>query len=230
MNLKMRRSVILMAVMAFVVSLAMGEAGPPNPIALFLIVKNKVEKGKTEHEWVGAKKGDMLYGDNFVRTFDKSFALVRFTDNSTLRLGPNAEVQIKGERTLKGAHIEKGEVGFKVHKSESGTFEFTTPTSVASIRGTEGLLTAQTNGTDFLTILRGLVMMINQYSHDSVNVGAGQTGVSSRDGSITVHNSTGSDLNKLNQLNGQLGQLHKLKMWFKGSDGQLHEIEIETEE
>ncbi len=228
--MKKRTLVYLAATFAFVTSLALVEAGPPNPIAMFLIIKNRVEKGKTEEKWVKAKQGDVLYGDDYVRTFDKSFTLVSFTDLSTLRIGPNAEVQLQGERVPGKATVQKGEVGFKMEKRETGQFEFITPTSVASIRGTDGVLIAQVNGTDFLTILQGLVQMINLISHDTVNVGAGQTGTSSNNGTITVRKSTKADLDRLSQLDGQLGQLHKLKMWFRDSNGKEHEIIIETKE
>ncbi len=47
---------------------------------------------------------------------------------------------------------------------------------------------------------------------------------------MSIHQSTQDELNKLTQLDNQFNQQqHKLEMWFRGSDGKLHEIIIETE-
>jgi len=114
-------------------------------------------------------------------------------------------------------------------KRKTKPFEFVTPTSVASIRGTQGILIAQLNGTDFLTIVEGLVRFSNGISHDTVNVGAGETGESSSSGNISVHKSTQADLDRLAQLDNAFGQKHELRMQFRGSDGKMHEIIIDTQ-
>src|SRR5271157_1238308 len=95
-----KRSVILVVVLVtFVASVAFMLVAPPsNNIALFWVVKNTVEKKDSNGEWIAAKKGDLIYGGNFVRTQKESFALVKFNDASTLRMGPSAEVQIYGDK------------------------------------------------------------------------------------------------------------------------------------
>ena len=86
------------------------------------------------------------------------------------------------------------------------------------------------DGTDFLTIVEGLVRLSYKLSNKTVDVGAGQTGESSKDGSISVRESTQNDLNRVADLNNQLGQKHEMKIQFRGSDGQLHELIIETQQ
>jgi FecR protein len=217
---------------AFVASLAfVAVTSTPSNIALFWIVKNSVQKKDSTDHWVKAKKGDLIYGGNYVRTEKESFTLVKFNDASTLRLGPDAEVQIYGERNPQSANVSSGDVGFTMTKRPNGKFEFTTPTSVASIRGTEGILSIQIDGTDFLTIIEGLVQFTNKFSNKTVDVGAGQTGESSRNGGLNVHQSTQEDLNRLSRLDNQFNlQQHKLEMWFRGKDGNLHKIIIETQQ
>ncbi len=228
-----RRDMILAVVLfAFVASVAFMMATPPSSnIALFWVVKNTVEKKDSSDQWVKAQKGDLIYGGNFVRTEKESFTLVKFNDASTLRLGSNAEVQIYGDKNPQSANVSSGDVGFTMTKRVNGQFEFTTPTSVASIRGTEGILTVQMDGTDFLSIVEGLVQFSNKFSNKTIDVSAGQTGESSKDGGLNTHQTTQEDLNRLSQLDNQLNQQqHKLEMWFLGSDGKLHEVIIQTQQ
>lgn len=227
--MKKKSIILLFALFTFAASLAFEAASTPSTVALFLVIKNRVEKKQTDQGWKDAKKGEIIYGGDMVRTQKQSFALIKFTDASTLRMGPDAEVQIYGENLPKSANVTSGDVGFTMQKRENNPFEFTTPTSVASIRGTQGLLVVDLNGSDFLTILEGLVRFSNKISNDTVDVGAGQTGVSSGNGQISVHTSTQADLDRLAQLNNQFGQKHELKMQFRGSDGQMHEIIIDTQ-
>ncbi|HEY9164751.1 MAG TPA: FecR family protein [Candidatus Kryptonia bacterium] len=228
--MKMRKKVLLFALFAFAASVAFKMAAAPNNIALFWVIKNSVEVKKQDKDWTKAKKGDFIYGGDYVRTQQESFTLIKFNDASTLRLGSNAEVQVYGEKNPQSTAVNGGDVGFTMTKRTTGQFEFTTPTSVASIRGTGGILSVQVDGTDFLTIVEGLVHLANKISNKGIDVSAGQTGESSKNGDMSIHQSTQDELNKLTQLDNQFNQQqHKLEMWFRGSDGKLHEIIIETE-
>ena len=227
--MKKRNIIILSALFVFAGSLAFESASTPGNVALFWIIKNIVEKKQGDQNWKNAKKGELIYGGDLVKTQKQSFALIKFNDASTLRLGPDAEVRVYGEDNPSSTNVTSGDVGFTMTKRKTKPFEFTTPTSVAAIRGTQGLLVVQLNGTDFLTILEGLVRFSNNFSHDTVDVGAGETGESSRDGTINVHKSTQADLERLAQLNSEFGK-HELKMQFRGSDGQMHEIIIDTQQ
>ncbi len=224
----MRRVILILMLFVFAGTVAFMAATPPDNIALFWVIKNEVEKKKSDN-WSKAKKGDLIYGGDFVRTQKESFTLIKFNDASTLRLGPSSEVQVYGDKDPQSVNVSSGDVGFTMTKRKSGQFEFTTPTSVASIRGTQGLLGVSFDGTDFLTIVEGLVRFSNKFSNKTMDVSAGQTGESSKDGGINVHQSTQQDLSKLSQLDNQFNQQHRIEMWFRGSDGQLHEVIIETE-
>ncbi len=227
--MKKRNAVIIFALFVFAATLAFKEAATSN-VALFWIIKNKVEKSPTSKVWKNAKKGELIYGGDYVRTLPKSFALIKFNDSSTLRLGPESEVQVNGLDNPSNMYVNNGDVGFSMAKRKDKPFEFTTPTSVASIRGTQGILVVGLNNSDFLTIVEGLVRFVNNFSHDSVNVGAGETGVSSSNGSISIHKSTQADLERLAQLNDQFGRKHELKIQYRDSNGQMREIIINTQQ
>ncbi len=230
--MKNRNTILAVVLFAFTGLAAFVAVAPPSGnIALFWVVKNTVERKDSTNQWVKAKKGDLIYGGNLVRTEKESFTLVKFNDASTLRLGPNAEVQIYGDKNPQSANVSSGDVGFTMTKRTNGQFEFTTPTSVASIRGTEGILTVELDGTDFLTIVEGLVHFTNKFSNKSIDVNAGETGESSKDGGLNNHQTNQTDLNRLSQLDNQINQgQHKIEMWFRGSDGQLHEVIIQTQQ
>ncbi len=118
----------------------------PTPVALVKkIVKDVKYKESDESDWEIAKTGEPLFDGGLVKTGTKSLALVLFIDGSgLLRVRENSILNIYGDRdgkTLnKNAFLEKGLVGFEVSKQEDEEFKFTTPTMVASIRGTSGAL------------------------------------------------------------------------------------------
>ncbi len=227
--MKKRNIVLLSALFVFAASLAFKAAADTHNVALFWIIKNSVEKKQSDQKWQNAKKGELIFDNDYVRTQKESFALIKFNDASTLRLGPNAEVQLYGVDNPASTNVTGGDVGFTMTKRKDKPFEFTTPTSVASIRGTQGLLVVL-SGEDLLTIVEGMVRFENKVSHDTINVGAGETGVSGENGNINVHKSTQDDLNRLAQLNNVFGGKHELKLQYRGSDGKMHEIIIETQQ
>ncbi len=227
--MKTKNFALLFTLFLFAGSLGFLAATSPNNVALFWVIKNNVDRKPANQNWIKAKKGDLIYGGDYVRTQEKSFTLIKFNDASTIRLGPSAEVQIYGDNNPSSMNINHGDVDFTMTKRKVGQFEFVTSTSVASIRGTQGLLGVDANGTDFLTIIEGIVAFTNKISNSTDTVTSGYTCISYKDGSITMHKSTQEDLDRVNQLiNEFLQQQHKLEMWFIGSDGKLHKITIET--
>jgi hypothetical protein len=92
-----------------------------------------------------------------------------------------------------------------VKKQVNEKFEFSTPTSVASIRGTEGLLINGGDSADVLILGTGVVVFTNTVSNQSVNVNGGQTARSYANGTIVVKQTTPEELKKLQQTSGSGG-------------------------
>ncbi len=176
--------------------LALGTAPPAGDTAVALISKvildvMRMQVGK---DWQPAQRGEVLASGERVRTGEKSVAVIKFKDNSMLRVREKSEVMIagvqEGNAFSKSAEVQRGVIGFHIKKQQPGEeFRFTSPTSVASIRGTSGQFTA-TDSTDKLIVLEGLVRLTNKVSTQSVDVGAGYTGLSRRDGSVQMRPST----------------------------------------
>lgn len=154
-------------------------------------------------EWSAAKPSTPLYGGDLVRTGENSFAVIKFLENSVLRVQEKSEVTINGEiakgEFSKNVFLQKGELGFNVKKRPNEKFEFTTPTSVASIRGTGGLLIAGMDSNDVLILGNGTVDFKNLISNFMMTVNGGQTAYSFSDGTIKIEESSEEEKRLLNQ-------------------------------
>lgn len=162
-------------------------------IALAVKVIQDVSRKTESIDWTKAKKGDFLFSGDLVKTGDRSIAIVKFKDNSMLRIRHSSELKLFGEEKegvfSKTVNITRGEFTFDIKKQENEKFTFSSPTSVAAIRGTEGTWSTSEDE-DVLIVLDGLVNLLNTLSNNSVDVGGGQTGISGTDGTVRVREST----------------------------------------
>ncbi len=100
----------------------------------------QVQKAGTQ-DWVPAQKGMSLELGDRVKTWDKSRAKIDL-GKATINLSEKTEFSVK-EQTVEGnkrttrSNLAIGHLRAKVDKMKPGsTFEITTPTSVAAVRGT----------------------------------------------------------------------------------------------
>ena len=209
-------------------------AAPPVPADAPIGLLSKVilevlrkESGKT---WENAIRGQTLSSGDMVRTGPKSLAIIKFKDNSLVRLRERSELTVTGTITggafYKAVEVQTGVVGFNVQKQRSGEeFRFTSPTSVASIRGTAGMFTAKTMS-DTLMVTEGSVLYTNRVSNTSVDVLSGFTGISNRDGTIQTRRSTESERRAALEAQ-QDGQSKKLEIDLRDPQGKTNRLKIE---
>jgi hypothetical protein len=172
-------------------------AGSPNDaptVATVTRTIKQVDRRQGEAEWSAARKGDMLQSGDLIRTGEASLAIVKFLDNSMLQVREHSVLTLsgtKGDRTLsKDVRLTNGGVGFTISKQRPGEeFRFSSPTSVASIRGTSGFF-ASSDSSDTLTVLEGTIEFTNLRTHARVTVEAGYSAVAGTDGSIDQSPST----------------------------------------
>jgi hypothetical protein len=166
-----------------------GIAGDPaSTVATVTRTIKQVDLQSAGTTWREAHKGDPLQAGDMVRTGDAALAIVKFIDNTLLQIRANSTVGLTGElrnRTIsKEVKLSNGGVGFTVPKQRPGEeFRFSSPTSVASIRGTSGYFVS-TDSSDTLTVLDGSILFTNIHSHQEVILEAGYTAVTGGDGSI----------------------------------------------
>jgi hypothetical protein len=104
---------------------------------------------------------------------------------------------VQGKEILsRSVHMDRGSMVFDVKKAETEQFRFSTPISVASIRGTRGGLLSDIR-VDSFTIVHGLSDFTNSISGKTGTVGAGQTGVSDSSGNFSVGNASLQTLNDI---------------------------------
>ena len=180
---------------------------PDKPVAIIYKPVGSVEYLKNGKSWTKAAAATPLLSGDQVRTGVNSFVVIKFIENSILRLQENSQITIRAELTAnkefsKNVNLERGELTFDVKKRENEKFEFSTPTSVASIRGTQGMLIDGADSTDVLILGAGIVLFTNNVSNHSVNVTPGQTAYSYANGNIEVKKTT---LEQLQKLQGAMG-------------------------
>jgi len=165
-------------------------------IALTMKVEGDVQIRKTGTDKKAPLKfGTPLDDGDWIRTGTNSNVTIIFADDKSLiRLNPNTEVTINGKRDqqstiAKRVSMEVGELFAKVEK-QRGTLEIATPTSVASVKGTEFWVVVYPDGTTDVVTLEGLVELMNRISGNVQNVGQGFSGHSDPGGGVGV-DSTG---------------------------------------
>lgn len=173
------------------------------PVATIFKPVGIVDYKTGEADWTKAKAATPLLAGDVIRTQENSFAIVKFLENSVLRVQEKSEVTISGEiakgEFSKNVYLQRGEVGFQVKKRPNEKFEFSTPTSVASIRGTGGLLIAGQDSNDVLILGNGVVDFKNLLSNIILKVRGGQTAFSMSDGTIKVEDSSPEEKRLMNQ-------------------------------
>jgi hypothetical protein len=179
--------------------------------AVIIKVKNDVERKTPTSAWTKALKLDELRSGHEVRTMENSLALIRFADESkvTVRAKSLLTVQgeIEGKRILsRDIYIEHGRAVFDIKKQQTEQFRFSSPISVASIRGTSGGTGFEpSEGEADLTIIVGEAIFRNTQSNCETTVGSGQTGRTDTSGQCSRRGATQGELNN-NDPNSNLNQ------------------------
>ena len=165
--------------------------------AVLVRVINNVESKAPTKGWTNAINYQQLKAGYEVRTQAKSVAVIKFVDNSKLVVREKSIAEIKGEVQGKQildrqVHMTKGNIKFEVTKGPKEQFRFTSPISVASIRGTSGAW-GQGDSSSVYVMLTGLLNLLNLNSNRSEDIGEGQTGYTDIGGNIIVRPSTNDE-------------------------------------
>lgn len=193
-----RKSVFLILIVASILMLSPAWRTPQNkgdfPATVIKVVRSVDKKGPTTG-WQKALLADQLHSGYELRTEQGSFAMIKFPDETKIIVRQNSIVQVKaqvqGRQVLdRSIYMSKGNVAFDVKKQKTEQFRFSSPISVASIRGTQGGYSTSADSVDQLIINEGLATLTNLLSHLSQDVSTGQIGITYGDGKVEVHNST----------------------------------------
>ena len=171
------------------------------PVAVVTKVKGNVEvrHGDSGASFNVAKAGELLKDEDFVRTGASAFAvLIYLDDKSMVKLKGNTNLSIHGKRVGKGLEknlgLTGGTVKAVVSKQRRGEFKITSPTSVASVKGTSFWMITISQTGDAVYNEEGVVQLTNLVTGGIVDLLENQTGLSTPDGGLTVSTTIASDI------------------------------------
>ena len=203
-----------------------------NKIAVTTKVKGLVEImpiGKDN--FANLKPGTILSDGDKIRTGSSGFTAIIFIDDkSTLKLKENSEAVITGQRSArsiaKKINMDVGTVRATVNKQNSD-FVIQTPTSVASVKGTDFWMITDPVDGDLVIGLEGLVTLTNNETGAEVNVTEGTSGSSTPDGEVDVEETEESSIPE--DPTDQDEQQAEIKIYFEGPNGEQKVMIIEYE-
>ena len=224
----MKNLIIKVVAAALIVSITIGatvylaQANENKVVAMVVKALGKAQ-AKQGKSWSNLAKGSRLFSGDEVKTSGDGYAAVMFVDDkSIVKVKPNSILKIQG--TYEGKSISKqlvmdvGELFVKVSK-QKGSFQVATPTSVASVKGTEFWVMEGAAGTTIVG-LEGLIEVTNKLTNQTLNVNAGQTGKSTKTG-ITVETTKEEDIPDAGELK------EEIIIRFKDADGKEKEVKIQ---
>jgi hypothetical protein len=212
---------------------AVGEKA--SEVAIVLKAIKQVDYRETDKSWSKAQRGQRLNSGDDIRTGEGSFSILRFIDGTVIRVREKSEVKVRGEKNPKlnmydkSVELSVGKVGFNVKKHQNEQFRFTSPTAVATIKGTSGiwggnLLIITESGSSPAAILEALSGLKQR-----VEIYVGETGFVNQDGSVGKRKSSKADLEDAKDATG-LGEDAKSKkkviIKFRTKEGDLKEVEV----
>lgn len=147
------------------------------------------------------KRGTRIYHDDKLSTGKKSLvAFVFLDDKSLVRVRQNSIFKVKGEREqnniAKNIVMEIGDVFASVAK-QKGRFRVESPTSVASVKGTEFSVEFN-NGISTTYVFEGSVEVSSKKGGKSETLGEGEKASADGDGNLNKSAMTEADKNKKN--------------------------------
>jgi len=201
-----------------------------NKIAVTTKVKGLVEIMPIgEEDFSNLKPGTILSDGDKIRTGSSGFTAIIFIDDkSTLKLKENSEAVITGQRSAqniaKKINMDIGTIRATVNKQNSN-FVIQTPTSVASVKGTDFWMITDPVDGDIVIGLDGIVNLTNNETGAEVDVTEGTSGSSTPDGDVNVEETEESSIPE--DPTDQDEQQSEIKIYFEGPNGEQKVMIIE---
>ncbi|MBZ0264679.1 FecR family protein [bacterium] len=203
-------------------------------IAVVLSTKGKAEVKKGDAKWADLKFGSILDNGDKLRTGDEGFIALAFTDDkSQLKIRPSSEVTLNADRNqdfslAKSVNMQIGELFVDV-KKQKGSLQVATPTSVASVKGTEFWVIVGPDGESQVLTLEGIVELLSRLTGIAQDVIEGMMGEVDEDGNIEIGE---FQIEEVPDLPDELLNQNYIEIDYLDQDGNEKRliIEFETEE
>lgn len=221
--------IILVTILLFSTCIVLADS----PLGLTLRMSGDITLTRQDDE-NPLTEGESLYNEDSLRSFDDSFAFIKFIDDgATLRLFENTiltlNTEVEADRLNKSNYLQIGNV-FTSVRADKGDLEIETPTTVASVKGTEGFVTVYDDGKTTVIVLKGSIEVYNKLSGETHTVTAGNSCDSDDAGNIDTYPTPEIDPDWIDAIEGaSLDELDTFEIEMIREDGEKRTIEIEIE-
>ena len=204
--------------------------GLADKIAIATKVKGVVEIAPTKiNKFKTLTPGTVLSDGDKIRTGSKGFTAIIFIDDkSTLKVKENSELVVGGQKSAarisKKINMDVGTIRATINK-QNADFVIQTPTSVASVKGTDFWLLSDPETGDQVMGLEGVVGLTNTQTGQEVNVTSGMSGLSTPDGDLSLEETVDSTIPDDPSTDSE--STSEIKIFMEGPNGQQKVIIIE---
>ncbi|MFH1852864.1 MAG: FecR family protein [Candidatus Neomarinimicrobiota bacterium] len=193
---------------------------------------NLTKSAKAKSKSSTLQPGAILEDGDFIKTGGDGFvALVFIDDKSSLKIKENTELEITGKRQAasiaKKINLDHGTLRAQVTKQVKGDFIVATPTSVASVKGTDFWMISDPIQGDQLIGLNGVVELMNVFSGMAMDITGGFTGNSLADGGLTSDVTIPETIPDDPDEETEQSKKSILKIQFQGPDNTVKTLIIE---
>lgn len=201
-------------------------------VAMLSASKGKVELERARKS-VKFKNGELLMNRDVLRTGPESFAAYKYVDaSSMIKMFSNSVVTInasqEGTSLSKRVNVNKGSVLTQVKKG-TGAFTVQTPTTVASVKGTEFLTKVSDEGLSTFIVTDGEVEVRVLATDEVKSVPKGSTATVNQDGVVEVRESTYEDTSEIEKAeleSSRVKEINNIRIPMLDSNGKLKYIDI----
>ena len=201
-------------------------------VAVAIKVKGKVSIIPVETKVKKSlKPGTPLSDQDEIMTAKGSFAALMYLDDkSVVKMMGNSDLVVAGNRSSAGINksldISYGKITANIVQQKGREFRIATPTSVASVKGTELAITSDPAMGDSFMLLEGLIEVTNSITGESTEVSPGETAVSTPEGSLDVHETTTDDMAGFEEAEMEI-PTQELRFEVEDTDGNIKDIIIQ---
>ena len=176
------------------------------------------------------KPGSPLSHQDKIKTGKNGYiALMYLDDKTVVKILGNSDLTISGDRSgnkiNKSLDIKYGKIAANVKPQKGKEFRISTPTSVASVKGTEFAIQSDPSSGDSFTLIEGLIQVTNSITGESTQVQEGETAISTPDGSLNVAETTRDDLDGFDEASIE-PPTQELRFEVEDENGNIKEILI----
>ena len=150
---------------------------PSSPISLVTKVKGNVKyrKNSSKDKLTKIKTSNTLFNqDQIVTGADGFTKFVYLDDGTTIKIHKNSEVYVQGDpkkrSIIKQVNISEGIINLNVSKQLENDFSIITPTSVATVKGTDFWIICDGEKGDKFLGVSGKVQIQNKETGDSIEL------------------------------------------------------------